>query len=67
MKTHATHNIGPKHVQCCECCRKCFPNLEVEPGKCAICPIFGRQCDYGLKTETNLQQQSQMTRPDKIY
>lgn len=58
-----THkSTDPKAINCCHCCDKCFPSLEVEPGKCAICPIFGRECNYGLEPETDNLVLSQLSR-----
>jgi hypothetical protein len=65
MLAHTTHTIEPKHIQCCHCCNKCYPNLDIEPGKCAICPLFGRECNYGLEAETDPLVLSQVSNVSK--
>lgn len=50
MNSKATEGkaVDHEHLPCCHCCVRCHPPLNVEEGKCAICPVFGRVCTYGL-------------------
>lgn len=41
--------------------------MDVEPGRCIICPVFGRDCNYGLECETDPLVLSQTTSMSKKH